>query len=272
MSQGTQAGRQETSGSALVLYEVRDRVALLTLNRPEKYNALSLEVLKALAAAVDRAEADDDVGALVLRGAGRHFCAGADLNEIAAVGSLAEAQRWLDERVPYFERLARCPKPVIAALHGFTLGGGLELAMQADLRVAGESAQLGQPEILVGIMPGAGGTQRLARLVGLGRALEWLLTGDRMNAQEAWRIGLVNRVVPDEELLQAAEELARLLTRQPPLSVLYIKRCTREGLQMALEQGLALERQAFVATLASEDRREGVSAFLEKRTPRFQGR
>ena len=259
------------AAGALVLYEVHDGFAQVTLNRPDKYNALNLELLKELSAAFDRAESDAGVRAVVLAGAGKAFCAGADVSEMQVVRTAADGERWIAERAPYLERVGRCPKPVIAAIHGYALGGGLELAMQADLRVCGQSAWLGQPEIRLGLMPGAGGTQRLTRLIGLGRALEWLMTGERIAAEEALRLGLVNRVVPDDQVLAVAHQLARTLARQAPLGLLFIKRCAREGLEMALPQALALERQAFAQLLATRDGQEGIRAFLEKREPRFEG-
>lgn len=264
--------RPQGESQELVLYEKRDGYAVITLNRPEKYNALSLSLLQALASALDRAEADDGVRAIVLTGAGKAFCAGADVTEMQPVEGVAGAQEWIGRRAPLFERVGACRKPVIAAINGAALGGGLEIAMQADIRVADQSARLGQPEIQLGIMPGAGGTQRLARLIGLGRALEWLMTGDRMDASEAWRVGLVNRAVPDGQALAEAEKLAQRLAKQAPIALRLIKEVTRRGLDAPLEMGLAWERQAFAETLATEDRREGIRAFLEKRPPSFTGR
>jgi len=268
----SEAGEPSQGGEALVLWHVDGPVARITLNRPDKYNALNLPLLQELTRALDRAEADDGVGAVVLAGAGRAFCAGADIAEMAGLSGLAEAERWVAARAEHFQRLARFPKPVVAALHGFALGGGLELALQADLRVAGESTQLGQPEVLLGLLPGAGGTQRLARLLGPAKALEWLWSGERMTARQALELGLVQRVVPDGEVLAQAHELAARIARQAPLAVRFIKRCVWEGLQMPLAQGLALERQAFAQLLATRDGQEGVRAFLERRQPQFQGR
>lgn len=257
----------------LVRCETRAGYAVVTLNRPDKYNALNLALLQELAAAFDRVEADDGVRAVVLTGAGRAFCAGADVAEMEAIASTAEAQAWVDRRAPLFERVGTCSKPVIAAINGLALGGGLELAMQADIRIAARSARLGQPEIRLGLIPGAGGTQRLPRLVGLGRALEWLMTGDAVEAEEAWRAGLVNRVVPDDRCLAEAEALAARLAAQPPLALRLIKEAARRGLEGPLAAGMALERQAFAVALASEDAREGRRAFLEKRPPGpFRGR
>lgn len=263
---------QARSEPELVLYEVQEGVARITLNRPEKYNALSLPLLRQLTEAFDRAEADAEVRAVVLAGAGRAFCAGADIGEMAGLSSLADAEQWVQERAGHLQRVARCPKPVVAAIHGYALGGGLELAMQADLRVAGQQAWLGQPEIQLGLMPGAGGTQRLARLIGPSRALRWVWTGERMSAQQALALGLVDEVVPDDQVLATAHELAGRLARQAPLAVRFIKRCIWEGLEMPLAQGLAMERQAFAQLLVTRDGQEGVRAFLEKRAPRFEGR
>ena len=256
-----------------MLYERRDGYAVITLNRPDKYNALSLQLLRELAEACDRAEADESVRAVVLTGAGKAFCAGADVGEMQAVTSPVDAERWVRERATLFERVGACEKPVIAAINGVAFGGGLEIAMQADIRIAAQSARLGQPEIKLGLIPGAGGTQRLARLIGLGRALEWLMTGDAMDAQEAYRVGLVNRVVPDGEVLAEAERLAGRLAEQAPLALRLIKEVTRRGLDGPLSLGLAREREAFAVALASQDAREGIRAFLERRQPTpFQGR
>ncbi|MBE3599337.1 MAG: enoyl-CoA hydratase/isomerase family protein [Limnochordaceae bacterium] len=262
----------EEAGEGLVRYEPREGYALITLNRPDKYNALSYALLSALAVALDRAEQEPAVRAIVLAGAGKHFCAGADITEMEGIDGAAAAQAWIRRRAPLFERVSACEKPVVAAIQGAAMGGGLEIAMQADIRIAEESASFGQPEIRLGIMPGAGGTQRLARLVGLGRALEWLMTGARMDAREAWRVGLVNRVVPDGQVLAEAEKLAGELARQAPVALRLIKEVTRRGLEGPLSWGLVWERQAFAMTLATEDRAEGVRAFLEKRPPSFRGR
>lgn len=256
----------------LVLYEARDGFALITLNRPHKYNALSLALLESLAAAVERAEQDARVRAVVLAGAGKHFCAGADIVEMQQIEGLAGAERWIQARAPLFERVSACPKPVVAAIHGAAMGGGLEIAMQADIRIAGEGATFAQPEVRLGIMPGAGGTQRLARLAGLGRALEWLLTGDRFGARAALEAGVVNRVVPDDQVVAEATALAARLARQAPIALRLIKEVTRRGLEGPLGSGLTRERQAFATLLATEDRVEGVQAFLSRREPIFRGR
>lgn len=250
---------------------MEDRVAILTVSNPPA-NALSTPVVMELDETVARLNADDEVGAVVLTGAGMFFIAGADIKEIqgiqdAPTGSAlaAKGQRVLD-------RIEQAPKPYIAAINGMCLGGGNELAMACHMRIASDRAKLGQPEINLGIIPGFAGSQRLSRLVGRGKALELLLTGDMIPAKLAHQIGLVNVVVPSAEVLKVAKGLARKISRKGARAVAAILQVVREGLDVPLAEGQAVEAELFGAVCATEDMKEGISAFLEKRQPRFQHR
>ncbi|HXH27477.1 MAG TPA: enoyl-CoA hydratase-related protein [Candidatus Polarisedimenticolia bacterium] len=258
--------------SERVLYEVKDRIARLTLNRPEKLNALNRETLQVLGGLLERASADAAVGVLIVTGAGeKAFVAGADINELATQTPL-EGAAYARAGQAVLTRLERLGKPSIAAINGYALGGGLELALACTLRIAAEEARLGLPETGLAIIPGYGGTQRLSRLVGRGKALEMILTGEPIDAAEAHRIGLVNRVVPRADLLSAAEGLARTLLGRGPVALRCALQAVLEGLDTPLEQGLGLEATLFGLTCASEDMREGTRAFLEKRKPGYKGR
>ncbi len=251
--------------------EVADRIATLTVNRPDKLNALNDAVIRALGAAIDECNARDDVAAVILTGEGRAFVAGADIAELHAATPV-EAQRISVLGQVMFRRFETSPKPTIAAVNGFALGGGCELAMACHVRIASETAKFGQPEVKLGLGPGYGGTQRLPRLVGKGRALELLLGAGMIDAVEAYRIGLVNRVVPPAELLPAARALAATFAAQAPLALAAIIEAVDVGAEHGLAAGLAVEAQQFGVLTASEDMREGTSAFLEKRPAVFRGR
>jgi len=264
-------GHADSAGHTEVVAErVGEHVLLLRINRPAARNALNLNVRGLLAAHVDAAAADESVRCLVITGNEKAFAAGADLRELAERGPVDLM------RLPAVQRawtaLNACPKPVIAAVNGFAYGGGCELAMHCDLIVAGEGASFCQPEIKVGIMPGAGGTQRLPRAVGKFKAMRMLLTGLPVSAAEAERMGLVSEVVPDGEVLPRALELARLVASMPPLAAQQIKEVVRAGMDSPLDAGLRLERKAFQLLFDSEDRTEGMCAFFEKRKPEFRGR
>jgi enoyl-CoA hydratase len=255
-----------------LLYDVHDGIARVTINRPDKLNALNATVIAELADAVGHIESDDAVRGVILTGAGtKAFVAGADIGELTAQGAMdGKARALAGQRA--MRRLERCGKPVVAAVNGFALGGGCELAMACHLRVASETARFGQPEVKLGLGPGYGGTVRLPRLVGKGRALELLLTGAMIDAQEAWRIGLVNRVVPAERLLAEAEALARTILEQAPLAVRLVLEAVEAGLDLTVDEALLLEANHFGLLSATADMREGTAAFLEKRKPRFEGR
>ena len=255
--------------SVVLLERPGAAVALLRLNRPDRLNALNMEVRETLAAHFNALASDDAVRCVVITGDDKAFAAGADVAELA-------------ERTPTdpaFARtraawtaLERYRRPIIAAVNGFALGGGCELAMHCDIIIAGEGAKLGQPEVKLGIMPGAGGTQRLVRAIGKFAAMRWLLTGDLLSAADAHRLGLVSEVVPDNQVLPHALEVAARIAALPPLAVTAIKEAVLLGADLPLEAALRLEGQGFQMLFATEDRREGMRAFLEKRKPEFKGR
>lgn len=247
-------------------------VLVVTLNRPKVLNALNAATLRELGEAIDAAGVDETVRAIVLTGAGeKSFVAGADINELARqtpVGGRDHARAGQS----VFDRIERLGKPVIAAVNGFALGGGCELAMSCTIRLASDAAKFGQPEINLGLIPGYAGSQRLPRLIGRGRAQELLLTGDMIDAQEAWRIGLVNRVVPAVALLDEATKLARTLAAKAPVAVRYILDAVANGLDMPFADAENHEATLFGLVSSTEDMREGTGAFLEKRKAQFKGR
>jgi enoyl-CoA hydratase len=255
-----------------LLIERDGGVAVVTVNRPKVLNALNTQTLDELRRAILELKHDDAVRAVVLTGAGeKSFIAGADINELATqtpAGGREHAIRGQH----IFDLIEHMGKPVIAAINGYALGGGCELAMACTIRLAADTAKLGQPEINLGIIPGYGGTQRLARLVGRGRALELLLTGDQIPAQEAHRLGLVNRVVPAAELMAEAKKLAATLASKAPLAIRYILEAVHKGLEMPFPQAQNYEATLFGLVASSEDMREGTRAFLEKRKADFKGR
>ncbi|MCC7032401.1 MAG: enoyl-CoA hydratase/isomerase family protein [Acidobacteria bacterium] len=255
-----------------LLLERDGAVAILTFNRPKVLNALNAATLGELETALRALQSDDEVRAIVLSGAGeKAFVAGADINELAVL-TPAQGKEHARHGQRIFDLIEQLGKPVIAAINGFALGGGCELAMACTLRVAADTARLGQPEINLGIIPGYGGSQRLPRLVGKGRALEILLTGDMVSAQRAYEIGLVNQVVPAAELMAAARTLAATLAGKAPIATRYILEAVNQGLDMPLAQAQFLETALFGAIASTEDTREGTSAFLEKRKATWKGR
>lgn len=254
-----------------LLLAVHDRVATLTVNRPDKRNALNAAVRREFIEALDALRDDPEVRVLVVTGAGeKAFIAGADIGEFADRSPLEQRAAMEGRRL--FEEIANFPKPTIAMLNGYALGGGCEVALACDLRIAARSAKLGQPEIKLGLIPGGGGTQRLPRLIGFGRAMRYILTGELIAAEEAERIGLVDLIVEDDELRERTFELALAMAAQSPVAMKLAKDAIRATLEMPLDAGLQYERELFVTAFASEDRTEGVRAFLEKRPPAFAGR
>ncbi|HEX5824234.1 MAG TPA: enoyl-CoA hydratase-related protein [Candidatus Limnocylindrales bacterium] len=245
-------------------------VALVTLDRPDVLNALSFDLLDELAAILDRLDADPGCRAIVLTGSGsRAFAAGADIRELARQTPVSLL---VDNRFAVWDRIGAIRTPLIAAVRGFALGGGCELAMSCDIIVAAEDASFGQPEINLGVMPGAGGTQRLTRAIGKARAMDLVLTGRTIGAVEAERMGLVSRVVPPDTTLDTAMELATRIAAQAPVAVLTAKEAIRQAAELPLAAGLQHERRAFYLLFASDDQREGMAAFVEKRPPQWKGR
>ncbi len=248
---------------------LEDRVAILTIDHPP-VNAFNHATLNDLDAALDELIANDQVKVIIITGAGEFaFVAGADINEIAAVKDAAEAREFILKGQGVFNKIEACPKPVIAAINAVALGGGLELAMACHIRILADRARLGQPESNLGIIPGWGGTQRLPRIVGAAKAIELILTGDPINAQEAYRLGLANKVVPAGQVLAEAKGLAKKLAAKSRLTNEAALEAILGGLKLSLSEGLRLEADQFGKLIGSHDTQEGVSAFLQKRQPRF---
>jgi enoyl-CoA hydratase len=253
-----------------LLLERRGRVALLTINRPAKLNALNIQTRAEGAAALDELREDDSVRVVVITGAGeKAFVAGADIGEFE--GRTAVSQRDVMTARSLFTAVDTFPKPVIAMVNGFCLGGGCELALSCDIRVASDRARFGQPEINLGIIPGGGGTQRLTRIVGEGKAMELILTGDMIDAQTAYTLGLVNAVYPAAELEPKTMELANRIAEKSPVALRMAKEAVKTAARANLDEGLRREIDLFALTFSSQDKDEGVRAFLEKRKPEFKG-
>ncbi len=257
---------------SVLLTELSERILTVTVNRPEKLNALNGEVVEGLRTAFHDAKSNPDVGAIILTGAGeKAFVAGADISAFTSL-TPAGAVEFARKGQVVFDLLEGLGKPSIAAVNGFALGGGCELAMACTLRIASKNAKLGQPEVNLGLIPGYGGTQRLPRLVGKGRALELILTGDPVTAEEAWRIGLVGRVVEPAELIPACRDLAKKILSKAPLAVKRALEAVKEGLELPFDAAEKLEAALFGLCASTEDWKEGVSAFLAKRRAAFTGR
>src|SRR5690242_2542661 len=255
-----------------LLFDVRDGIAVITVNRPDKLNALNDQVMAELGDAAERITSERMIGGAIITGAGaKAFIAGADIGDLSRQGPFDGKARAMRGQA-VLRRIETCGKPVIAAVNGYALGGGCELAMACHLRVASENAKFGQPEVKLGIAPGYGGTQRLPRLVGKGVALQLILSGEMIDAQEAYRIGLVNKVVPADELLAESEKVMRGILAMGPLAVRLAIEAVDQGLEMTLDEGLLLEANHFGLLAATEDMKEGTTAFLEKRPARFEGR
>ena len=254
-----------------VLIEKRGRIAIVTVNRPDKLNALNIATRNDILAAFEQLERDDEIRVVVITGAGeKAFIAGADINEFA--GMTAIKQRTLMKGRRAFDSVEDFPKPVIAMINGFALGGGCELALSCDIRIASSKAKLGQPEIKLGIIPGGGGTQRLTRLIGEGKAMELILTGDMISAEEARQLGLVNHVFAPEELESKTMELANKLADMSPVALAMAKAAVKNAARLDLRAGLEAEVDLFALCFSSEDKEEGVRAFIEKRKPEFKGK
>jgi enoyl-CoA hydratase len=252
-----------------VIVEYDGPVAIVTLNRPQQLNALSYGLVKDLSLAMQALDEDDNVRVIIVTGGEKVFAAGADIKEMADLGPFDDPVR---DRLAFRDRINEISKPVIAAVSGFALGGGCELAMSCDIIIASETARFGQPEVNLGIIPGSGGTQRLARTVGKYRAMEMVLSGEFLSASDAERLGLVSRAVPVELLLEEARALAKKIAAKPLLAVKAAKKAVLKSANTSLDDGLDYERESFYVLLASEDRKEGMKAFLEKRKPDFKGK
>jgi enoyl-CoA hydratase len=253
-----------------IIREQEGRVAIITINRPDKMNALNQQVRDEVIAALDEIDVDDSIGVVVITGSGeKAFIAGADIGEFE--GRSPFDQRHAMRSPRFFDAMASFSKPVIAMINGYCLGGGCELACSCDIRIASEKARFGQPEINLGLIPGGGGTQRIPRLVGLGHAMRLILTGDMIDAREAKEIGLVEMVVPAEELRERTLELAAKIASKSPLTVKVAKEAIRASQRLAIEEGILYERDLFCLCFSTADKEEGVKAFLEKRPAEWQG-
>ncbi|MDT8900599.1 short-chain-enoyl-CoA hydratase [Anaeroselena agilis] len=255
-----------------LIFENQDGISVITINRPKALNALNADTMGELDRLADTLAKDPAVKVVIITGAGdKAFVAGADISYMQPLGAV-EGREWAKFGQAVFNKIENLPQPVIAAVNGFALGGGCELAMACDIRIASEKAKFGQPESTLGIPPGFGGTQRLARLVGKGRAKELLFTADMIDAAEAYRIGLANKVVAPEELMDAAKAMAQKIMSRSPIGVRMCKVAINEGLDTDLETGVAYEAEVFGLCFATADQKEGMAAFLEKRKPNFTGK
>ena len=254
-------------GYESIIFEKEDNIAILTFNRPDARNAVNNQVRAEFAAAIAEVEADIDIRVMILTGKGKAFASGVDIKEF-------------NQTTPYHahnlvrlgERLEKLPKPVIAAVNGFSLGGGNEIALGCDIIIASERAKFGQPELNIGIIPGGGATQRLPRMIGVCRAKELIFTSDIITAEEAFKLGMINRVVPEDQLMSTAKEIAKKIATKSPAALKLAKQAINYGMQTSLETGLKYEYELYSLSLGLEDKVEGVNAFLEKRPPKFVGR
>jgi enoyl-CoA hydratase len=252
-----------------ILKNIQGRVALITLNRPEALNALNSQLISELNHALDELESNREIGCIVLTGSAKAFAAGADIKEMA---ELKYPQIYLDDLFSDSDRVANRRKPIIAAVAGFALGGGCELALMCDFILAADNAKFGQPEIKLGVLPGMGGTQRLTRAVGKAKAMEMCLTGRMIDAVEAERAGLVARIVPQDQLLEEALNVARTIAAKSLPVAMMVKESVNRAFEVSLAEGIRFERRVFHAAFASEDQKEGMAAFIEKRDPAFKNR
>ncbi len=253
-----------------LITEIEGHVATITLNRPDALNAFNNQLMDELTAALDAFEADTEVGCIVITGSSKAFAAGADIKEMRELSYMDAYYR--DFITTNWERTARCRKPVIAAVAGYALGGGCELAMMCDFILAADNAKFGQPEITIGVSPGAGGTQRLTRFIGKSKAMEMCLTGRMMDAKEAESCGLVSRIVPVEDLLEEAKSVAKKIASMPRATAMLTKEMVNAAYETPLSHGVKFERRLFHSLFATEDQSEGMEAFVEKRTPHFKNK
>lgn len=258
-----------------ILYEKEEGIGVVTLNRPESLNALNRKLMQELGAVLDEIEGDEEVKVVILTGGLKAFSAGADIKERASSGkpvSQTQVYFYQQKAHRFFNRIEDFEKPTIAAVSGIAVGGGCELSLVCDLRIASETARFGLPEVKLGVIPAAGGTQRLPRIIGITKAKELLYTGDFIDANESYRLGLVNKVVPADKLMEEAKAMAKKLANNPPLPVKFAKRCVNAGMQLNLASALDYEAHCAALLVMSEDRIEGFKAFAEKRKPVYKGR
>lgn len=254
-----------------IIVEIEEGIATVTLNRPEVLNALNSQVFNELADAAESLGADDSVRVVIITGGDKVFAAGADIKQMASINAVDVATS-VRPSLRAYDLIENMHKPVIAAIAGFALGGGCELTLVADVRIAADNAQFGLPEIKLGILPGGGGTQRLPRLIGAGKAKELIFSGDFIGAEEALRVGLVNKVVPADQLFTEARKMAKKFAAKGAVALYLAKSCVNEGQRMDLDRGLQYEHKCFSLLFATEDQKEGMKAFIEKRKPNFQGK
>lgn len=266
----TFANRVDDVKHETIIATKEETIAVITLNRPDALNALNAKMVTELIDALDGFEKDDSIRCIVIAGNEGAFSAGADIKEMIDLSAVDMAKT--GHFFPLWDRIGRYPKPIVGALSGFVLGGGLELAMNCDVLIASDTARLGQPEINIGVIPGGGGTQRLTRAVGKYKAMEMILTGRMIGADEAKTLGLVSRVVPKEAFMEEAKRIAKEIASKSPLAIKFAKQAVNKAFEMGLSDGLDFERELFYLLFASEDKVEGMKAFLEKKKPEFKGK
>jgi enoyl-CoA hydratase len=270
--------KSRNAWEAVVKYEAincakEDAIGVVTLNRPESLNALSIQLKQELSMAFDEMAQDQEIKGVLVTGAGNAFCAGADIKERSRMEMTSPDFYFSQKKtIELFGKIAEFPRPVVAAVNGAAVGGGCELCLACDLRIASERAKFGLPEVKIGVLPAGGGTQRLPRLIGVAKAKELLLTGDIIDAHEAYRLGLVNRVVSPDRLMEEARGWVRRIASNPPLSVRFIKRAVNVGVELDIHSAMDYETQCAAILIETEDRIEGFKAFVEKREPQFRGR
>ena len=255
-----------------ILYEKEEGVGIIRLNRPKSLNALNPQMIAEISRVFDEIRSDDEVGAVIITGSEKFFCAGADIKAIKEIATPVDTYYFVAKAHAMYNKIEDMDKPVIAAISGLALGGGCELALACDFRLAAENATFGLPEIKIGVLPGGGGTQRLPRLIGISRAKELLYTGNSIDAMESYRIGLVNKVYPVPALMDEAKKMARLFIERPAFSIKMIKTAVNEGMKMDLRTALAYENRCFELIFSTDDQKEGMNAFVEKRKAVFRGR
>lgn len=255
-----------------IIFEKAGAIATITLNRPKRLNAINGQMTIELGRVMDEIAADEEIRVAIITGGSDYFCAGADISEIVQITDIDQTFEFSRRIQTTLDKVEQMPKPVIAAINGLALGGGCEIALSCDLRIAADNATIGVPEINIGVVPGAGGTQRLPRLLGICKAKEMLYTGDRITAQEALQLGLINKVVPAAEVMDEAKKLAEKLAAKPPLALKMAKYLVNSGMNVDLQSGLRMEAQALAYLFVTKDKQEGMTAFLEKRKAKFIGK